>query len=108
MRYVVTLMILFFVSTSSIALADDAETNPLAKKIKTKLQRKVSNKFDDYQGYCDVMIEMEHKSKKAAIKRVTSNGDKKVCRYVKSNLKVGKRYRYNFPEKYIRLHISSN
>mgnify|MGYP003338961102 FL=1 len=53
------------------------------------------------------MIEMEHKGKKAVIKRVTSSGDKKVCRYVKSNLRKGKRYRYKYPEKYIRLHIAT-
>ncbi|HHF3031398.1 TPA: hypothetical protein ACVO3D_001465 [Vibrio diabolicus] len=105
MRYVVTLMIFLFVSAS--ALSDDSETNPLAKKIKTKIQRKADNKFDDYQGYCDVMIEMEHKGKKAVIKRVTSSGDKKVCRYVKSNLRKGKRYRYKYPEKYIQLHIAT-
>ncbi|EHI5140571.1 hypothetical protein QNE83_004063 [Vibrio alginolyticus] len=105
MRYVVTLMILIFASTS--VFADDSDTNLLAKKIKTKLQKKVDNKFDDYQGYCDVMIEMEHKSKNAVIKRVTSSGDQKVCRYVKSNLKKGKRYRYKYPEKYIRLHITT-
>lgn len=46
MRYVVTLMILIFASTS--VFADDSETNLLAKKIKTKLQKKVDNKFDDY------------------------------------------------------------
>lgn len=72
MRYVVTLMILIFASTS--VFADDSETNLLAKKIKTKLQKKVDNKFDGYQGYCDVMIEMEHKSKNAVIKRVTGSG----------------------------------
>ncbi|MDW1812638.1 hypothetical protein R7O11_26690, partial [Vibrio sp. Vb2362] len=44
MRYVVTLMILIFASNS--VFADDSETNLLAKKIKTKLQKKVDNKFD--------------------------------------------------------------
>lgn len=67
MRYVVTLMFLLFVSTP--ALSDDSETNPLAKKIKTKIQRKADNKFDGYQGYCDVMIEMEHKGKKSSNKK---------------------------------------
>ncbi len=105
-NYVVTLLVLGLFS--SAAFADDSETNPVAKKIKKQLQSKVSNKFDDYQGYCDVMIEMEHKGTKAIIKRVSGTGDQKVCRYIKSNLKVGKRFSYKFPEKYIRLHISTD
>ncbi|WP_423840468.1 hypothetical protein ONE56_06680 [Vibrio mytili] len=104
-RYVVTFITL--VSLSFPALSDDAETNPLARKIKKQLQSKVSGRFDGYHGYCDVMIEMEHKGSKARIKRVSGTGDKKVCQYVKSNLKLGKRFRYQFPEKYIRLHIST-
>ncbi|MGY0616111.1 hypothetical protein [Vibrio sp. FJH11] len=106
MRYVVTFIALILLSGP--AFSDDSETNPVARKIKKKLQSKVSNKFDGYQGYCDVMIEMEHKGSKASIKRVTGTGDQPVCRYVKSNLKVGKRFSYKFPEKYIRLHISTN
>ncbi|ALR15492.1 MULTISPECIES: hypothetical protein [Vibrio] len=106
MRYVVTL--LAFVLFSSPTFADDSQTNPVAKKIKNKLQRKVTKQFDDYQGYCDVMIEMEHKGSKASIKRVSGTGDRVVCRYVKSNLKIGQRFRYKVPEKYIRLHITTN
>ncbi|MGP8305043.1 hypothetical protein WJM94_02545 [Vibrio sp. YIC-376] len=105
-RYVVTFLALVLFSGS--VFSDDSETNPVARKIKNQLQSKVSRKFDDYQGYCDVMIEMEHKGSKASIKRVTGTGDQPVCRYVKSNLKVGKTFRYKFPEKYIRLHISTN
>ncbi|MCA0937278.1 hypothetical protein LCL85_17190 [Vibrio alginolyticus] len=105
-NYVVTLLALILLSQS--AFSDDSESNPVAKKIKNQLQSKVSKKFDNYQGYCDVMIEMEHKGSKALIKRVSGTGDQTVCRYIKSNLKVGKRYSYKFPEKYIRLHISTN
>ncbi len=106
LNYVVTL--LMFVLFSGSAFSDDSETNPLAKKIKKQLQSKVSNKFDGYQGYCDIMIEMEHKGSKALVKRVKVTGDQKVCRFVKSNLKVGKRFSYKFPEKYIRLHITTS
>ncbi|MGR5237803.1 hypothetical protein [Vibrio alfacsensis] len=105
MQYVVTLII--FLMANTVSYADDAETNPLAKKIKSKLQTAVNKKFDDYQGYCDVMIEMEHKGKQASIKRIRGSGDHAVCKYVKSKLKVGKRYRYTFPEIYIRLHITT-
>ncbi|WP_104040193.1 hypothetical protein [Vibrio hyugaensis] len=105
MRCTVTFVLLFMFSHP--LTADDSDINPLAKKLKTKLQTKVDNKFDRYQGYCDVMIEMKHKGKKAAVKRVRGSGDKSVCRYIKSNLKVGKTYRYAYPEKYIRLHITT-
>lgn len=106
MRYTVTL-ICFLIGLSA-AKADDSDTNPIAKKIKAELQKKVSNKFDSYEGYCDLMIEMEHKGKNAKIKRINGNGDKPVCQFAKSNLKIGKRYRYKFPEKYIRLHITTS
>lgn len=105
-RYVVTFLALFLFS--NFAFSDDSETNPIARKLKKQIQSKVSRKFDDYQGYCDVMIEMEHKGSKASIKRVTGTGDQQVCRYVKSHLKVGKRFAYKFPEKYIRLHVSTD
>ncbi len=105
-NYVVTLLALILFN--SPAFSDDSETNPVAKKIKKQLQNKVDKKFDGYQGYCDVMIEMEHKGTKALIKRASGTGDQKVCRYVKSNIKVGKQYSYKFPEKYIRLHISTD
>ncbi len=108
MKYNYTVTFLALILFSSSVLADDSEANPVAKKIKKQLHSKVSKKFDDYQGYCDVMIEMEHKGSKALIKRVSGTGDQQVCRYVKSNLKVGKRFSYKFPEKYIRLHISTN
>lgn len=105
MRYVVTILVL--ISLSSVSYADDSETNPLARKIKTKLQKSVNKRFDEYHGYCDVMIEMEHKGKKAYITKVRGSGDSSVCKYVKSKIKIGKRYRYTIPEKYIRLHVST-
>ncbi|CAH1608565.1 MULTISPECIES: hypothetical protein [Vibrio] len=105
MRYTVTLIC--FLIGASAAKADDSETNPIAKKIKTELQKKTNRRFDSYEGYCDLMIEMEHKGKTAKIKKVKGSGDKSVCKFAKSNLKIGKRYRYKFAEKYIRLHITT-
>ncbi|EJL7851243.1 hypothetical protein NM008_004116 [Vibrio parahaemolyticus] len=49
MRYVVTLFLLLLPTTST--LADDSETNPVAKKIKSTLQKKVDKQFDQYDGY---------------------------------------------------------
>ncbi|WP_045452344.1 hypothetical protein [Vibrio campbellii] len=105
MRYTVTFWYLLF--GISVATADDSETNPVAKKIKAELQKKTDREFDGYHGYCDLMIEMEHKGKSTKIKRVKSSGDKRVCQFTKSNVKIGKRYRYKFSEKYIRLHITT-
>jgi len=68
MRYTVTFLYLLF--GISVATADDSETNPVAKKIKAELQKKADREFDGYHGYCDLMIEMEHKGKSAKIKRV--------------------------------------
>ncbi|MBM5147359.1 hypothetical protein HYN85_24025, partial [Vibrio parahaemolyticus] len=52
MRYVVTLFLLLLPTAST--LADDSETNPVAKKIKSTLQKKVDKQFDQYDGYCDL------------------------------------------------------
>ncbi len=54
MRYVVTLFLLLLPATST--LADDSETNPVAKKIKSTLQMKVDKQFDQYDGYCDLLL----------------------------------------------------
>ncbi|MDK9758316.1 hypothetical protein KIV40_23740 [Vibrio sp. D173a] len=105
MRYTVTFLCFLF--GISVATADDSETNPVAKKIKAELQKKTDREFDGYHGYCDLVIEMEHKGKSAKIKRVKSSGDKRVCQFTKSNVKIGKRYLYKFSEKYIRLHITT-
>ncbi|MHA2713305.1 hypothetical protein ACXZ7B_01290 [Vibrio owensii] len=105
MRYTVTLLLVLF--SNSVAKADDSQTNPVASKIKIELQKKANRKFDGYYGYCDLMIEMEHKGKSAKIKKVNGSGDKHVCQFAKSNVKIGKRYRYKFSEKYIRLHITT-
>lgn len=105
MRYTVTFLLVLF--SISVAKADDSQTNPVASKIKIELQKKTNRKFDGYYGYCDLMIEMEHKGKSAKIKKVNGSGDKRVCQFAKSNVKIGKRYRYKFSEKYIRLHITT-
>ncbi|WP_459656959.1 hypothetical protein [Vibrio rotiferianus] len=92
---------------SNLIVADDSEFNPVAKKIKSKLQKQVDKRFDDYQGYCDVMIELEHSNSTAKIRRVTGIGDTKICKFAKSKLKKGKKFKYRYPEKFIRLHLST-
>ena len=67
MRYTVTFLLVLF--SISVAKADDSQTNPVASKIKIELQKKANRKFDGYYGYCDLMIEMEHKGKSAKIKK---------------------------------------
>ncbi|MGR5279215.1 hypothetical protein ACPV5J_21235 [Vibrio rotiferianus] len=92
---------------SNLIVADDSEFNPVAKKIKSKLQKQVDKRFDDYQGYCDVMIELEHSNSTAKIRRVTGIGDTRICKFAKSKLKKGKKFKYRYPEKFIRLHLST-
>lgn len=61
MRYTVTFLLVLF--SNSVVKADDSQTNPVASKIKIELQKKTNRKFDGYYGYCDLMIEMEHKAR---------------------------------------------
>lgn len=92
--------------TPSSTLADDAQRNPLAKRIKAKVLKHVKKHTNGYVGYCDVMIEMHYHSNRAEIKSVRTNGDSKVCHLSKAFLKKGTQYRYIYLEKYIQLHIS--
>ncbi|NOH79766.1 hypothetical protein F0231_08410 [Vibrio sp. RE86] len=89
--------------TSFGARSDDAETIPLAKKIKTQIE--LSLKESREEGYCDLFIEMTHKGSTAIVKRVSSTGDYKLCKTAKQTVRKGQRYRYQTVEKYIRLHI---
>lgn len=103
MKILLTISVVLSILTSLSARSDDAETNPLAKKIKTQIERSLRNNRE--QGYCDLFIEMTHKGSTAIVKRVTSTGDYKLCKAVKQTVRKGQRYRYQTVEKYIRLHI---
>lgn len=85
---------------------DDSERNNVASKIKKEVMKAVKRSPDTEYGYCDLMIEMRHDDNYAYIKRASYTGDKRVCKASKKALRVGKKYRYKEPEKYIRLHIS--
>ena len=94
--------------TSPSILADDALINPVAKKIKVTVLKGLnkSNVDVDFDGYCDLMIEMKHSKGYARIKKVRASGDSKACKQAKKHLPRKKKFKYSFPEKYIRLHIS--
>lgn len=107
MRNVSLLFLLFstsFCATSSFA-DDDAEHNRVAKTIKSKILKKIKN----YRGpgYCDLMIEMSHDEKFATIRKISYTGDHSVCKESKKAIKRKQRFRYQIPEKFIRLHISA-
>ncbi|MGB1322248.1 MAG: hypothetical protein ACPG5L_15060 [Vibrio gallaecicus] len=97
---------LFLLCFSFSIYADDSQTNPLAKKIKAQVVKSMKGKSFVYNGYCDLTIEMVHSHNQAKVKRVSSSGDSHVCKDAKKGVKLGKSYRYEYPEKFIRLHIT--
>ncbi|WP_394125485.1 hypothetical protein [Vibrio hepatarius] len=98
-------LLIFSIVMSFVVYADDTEINPLASKIKSKIDKQLS-KYN-LSGYCDLFIEMAHKENFAVIKRVTSTGDHKLCKASKQIVRKGHRYEYSLTEKYIRLHIEN-
>ncbi|CAK2639305.1 conserved exported hypothetical protein [Vibrio crassostreae] len=102
MRYLVLLLCFL----SPVAFPDDALVNPVAKKIKVTVMKGLNRSNIDFEGYCDLMIEMKHFKGFARIKKVRTSGDSKVCKQAKKHLPKKKRFKYSFPEKYIRLHIT--
>ncbi|MFA0103194.1 hypothetical protein AB4359_23035 [Vibrio splendidus] len=92
--------------TSPSILADDALINPVAKKIKVTVLKGLNKSNVDFDGYCDLMIEMKYSKGYAIIKKVRASGDSKACKQAKKHLPRKKKFKYSFPEKYIRLHIT--
>ncbi|EOU2464208.1 hypothetical protein [Vibrio navarrensis] len=105
MRYSVTFFIAICLAFPSSA--DDSARNPVAAKIKKQLQTKVNKNFNSYEGYCDLVIYLEHTDKYAIVKRVSGIGDQKVCRAGKTYLKIGSRYRYRQAESMLVIHLST-
>ncbi|WP_299695736.1 hypothetical protein [uncultured Vibrio sp.] len=89
-----------------MVFADDSLVNPVAKKIKASVIKGLNKSSIEVEGYCDLMIEMRHSKGYAKIKMVKVSGDSKVCRYAKKHLPKGKKFKYSFPEKFIRIHIT--
>lgn len=102
MRYLVFLLCFL----PSFAISDDSLINPVAKKIKTSVLKGLNKSNVELEGYCDLMIEMKHGKGYARIKKVRTSGDSKICKEAKKHLPTRKKFKYSFPEKYIRLHIS--
>ncbi|WP_117235469.1 hypothetical protein [Vibrio maerlii] len=104
MYVMISILILLF-PMGSYAHQDDADWNKVAKKIKKQVIKKT--KTYKGRGHCDLMIHMEHQEEYAIIKRARYTGERNLCKLSLSAVKVGKRYRYDVPEKMIRIHITS-
>lgn len=102
MRYLVFLF--YFLPLH--ALTDDALVNPVAKKIKATVIKGFNKSNVEVEGYCDLMIEMKHSKGYARIKKVRASGDSTACKHAKKYLPKKKKFKYSFPEKFIRLHIT--
>lgn len=93
------------ITVSPATLADDSEINPVAKKLKTKIERAVNKYKQPLSGYCDYTIEMEHKGKFAYVESIRTSGDHKLCKIGKRAIKKGTRFRYKKPERFIRIQV---
>ena len=102
MRYLVLLLCCL----PLLAISDDSLINPVAKKIKATVLKGLNKSQVELEGYCDLMIEMKHAKGYARIKKVRTSGDSKICKEAKKHLPKRKKFKYSFPEKYIRLQIS--
>lgn len=98
------LIFLTLFSASSVAI-DDAERNSIAKKLKQRVVKELSKQ--ELEGYCDLFIELSHDDRYAKVKKVRGTGDHKVCQVGKKVIKRGQRFKYQQPEKYIRIHVTS-
>ena len=95
---------IFLISFSTLA-SDDADHNAIAQKLKKSIVKKVSN-VDGLEGFCDVYIYMRHQGKSAFVTKVKTNGDRQICKLSRHNVKIGRKFTYDHPEKIIRLHIT--
>ena len=102
MRYLVLLLCCL----PLLAISDDSLINPVAKKIKATVLKGLNKSQIELEGYCDLMIEMKHAKGYTRIKKVRTSGDSKICKEAKKHLPKRKKFKYSFPEKYIRLQIS--
>ncbi|EGQ8608117.1 hypothetical protein Q9X98_003221 [Vibrio parahaemolyticus] len=100
----ILLLSVFFLP--SLLFADDSSGNKVAATIKHRLILDIRHYYDGDSGFCDLMINMEHKNAYAVVKRVATTGDSKLCSFIKSRVKKGAKYRYDHPEKLIQIHIN--
>ncbi|AMG04510.1 hypothetical protein [Vibrio mimicus] len=103
--YLFTICTIAIVCSHS-AVADDAELNRVAKKIKTQIEKSMKKSKEPLNGYCDVFIDIDYShEKKAIIKKVSTLGDHEICLVAKKTIKIGKQYAYDWPERYLRIHV---
>ncbi|MEE3876766.1 hypothetical protein [Vibrio sp. YYF0003] len=106
MKKLSSILLLSALALPSMAYADDSSGNKVAATIKENLIRSIRYNYEGNSGFCDVMVKMDHVKHYAIIKRVSTTGDGKLCRFIKTRLKKGSKYRYDHPEKLIHIHIS--
>ncbi|MGD8172605.1 hypothetical protein ACQEXU_13155 [Vibrio sp. TRT 21S02] len=99
------LILFLLIPVTGLANGDDATRNEVAKKLKATALKKLKNK--DLNGFCDIFIEMEYGHKYGHVVKVTSTGSSLYCAKVKKFIDKRTRYKYEYPEKIIHLHISS-
>ncbi len=95
---------IFLTIFSQSTLADDADLNRVAKKIKTQIEKSIKT----LEGYCDVFVDLDYTHpKNAVVKKVSTLGDNELCFIAKKTIKVGNKYAYDWPERYIRVQVVS-
>ncbi|EKO3404985.1 hypothetical protein LIA75_000562 [Vibrio fluvialis] len=105
----VKLLTALIVLNSQFAFADDSETNAVARQIKSQIIKVLSKQNIDTKGFCDVFIEMKHNNgKKTQIVKVSTLGDGQLCMRIKKVIKTGTKYKYQIPERFIRIHINAD
>ncbi|MGY3569725.1 hypothetical protein [Vibrio paucivorans] len=102
------LFVLVFIGFSLPVQSDDAEHNIAAKMLKKKVERYIDKRQLVQFGYCDITFQMEHKQNKAVVKRIQTRGSTQLCKLSKKAVKIGQKVKYEEPEKFIRIHISTN
>ncbi|WHR51993.1 hypothetical protein O8413_03560 [Vibrio furnissii] len=93
---------------SQYTWADDTETNNVARLIKAKTLKVLSKQNVSAKGFCDVFVDMNHiDNQYAKVVQVSTLGDAQLCKRVKQAIKVGKKYKYQIPERFIRIQIDA-
>ncbi|USD66540.1 hypothetical protein [Vibrio sp. SCSIO 43136] len=100
-----TLLLLAILLSAASVQADDTEFYEVARSIKSKVLKKVSK--SEASGFCDLMIELRHRENYARIVSVKATGSYELCKVSKSALKKNQKFKYDEPEKYIRIHVEN-
>lgn len=91
-------------------IADDSESNIVARNIKSQVIKILAKQDINTKGFCDVFVDMKHLNddKQAQIVKVSTLGDHQLCMRVKHAIKIGSKYQYQVPERFIRIQISAD